>query len=61
MPPSDDHSSMFDLAPVSLWLEDWSGLKALFDRWRAEGVAHIDRGYLLVVELRCLHALHCCP
>ncbi|RZI78450.1 MAG: diguanylate cyclase [Variovorax sp.] len=37
---------MFDLAPVSLWLEDYSGLKTLFDRWRAEGVtdlaAHLD-------------------
>jgi diguanylate cyclase (GGDEF)-like protein len=41
MLPSDDHRSMFDLAPVSLWLEDWSGLKALFDRWRAEGVEDI--------------------
>ncbi|MDR3471279.1 MAG: sensor domain-containing diguanylate cyclase [Devosia sp.] len=30
--------AMFDLAPVSLWLEDYSGLKTLFDRWRAEGV-----------------------
>ncbi|RYZ12787.1 MAG: diguanylate cyclase [Comamonadaceae bacterium] len=37
---------MFDLAPVSLWLEDYGGLKRLFDRWRAEGVedllAHLD-------------------
>jgi diguanylate cyclase (GGDEF)-like protein len=29
---------MFELAPASLWLEDFSGLRALFDRWRAEGV-----------------------
>ena len=33
-----DFEQMFDLAPVSLWLEDFSGLKRLFDRWRAEGV-----------------------
>lgn len=29
---------MFNLAPVSLWLEDYSALKALFERWRAQGV-----------------------
>ncbi|MBT9598124.1 MAG: sensor domain-containing diguanylate cyclase [Vitreoscilla sp.] len=32
---------MFDLAPVSLWLEDFSGLAALFARWRAEGVSDL--------------------
>ena len=45
-PPSADLESMFDLAPVSLWLEDYSALKQLFDQWRAEGVtdlaAHLD-------------------
>ncbi|WP_313074802.1 sensor domain-containing diguanylate cyclase [Melaminivora sp.] len=30
--------SMFDLAPVSLWLEDYSAVRTLFERWRAEGV-----------------------
>ena len=34
----NDFEAMFELAPVSLWLEDFSGLRALFDRWRAEGV-----------------------
>ena len=33
--------AMFDLAPVSLWLEDYSGMKALFDAWRAEGVTDL--------------------
>lgn len=32
---------MFELAPVSLWLEDYSALKKLFDRWRDEGVTDI--------------------
>lgn len=32
---------MFELAPVSLWLEDYSALKQLFDRWRADGVTDI--------------------
>lgn len=42
--PEDD-ARMFDLAPVSLWLEDYSGLKQLFDKWRAEGVTSL-REYL---------------
>ena len=32
---------MFELAPVSLWLEDYSALKLLFDGWRADGVTDI--------------------
>ena len=35
----------FDVAPVSLWLEDYSALKQLFDQWRALGV--VDLGALL--------------
>ncbi len=31
----------FDLAPIPLWLEDYSALRALFDDWRAEGVVSI--------------------
>ncbi|WP_246505273.1 sensor domain-containing diguanylate cyclase [Microvirga antarctica] len=37
---------MLDLAPVSLWLEDYSGLKALFETWRAAGVTDL-RAYLM--------------
>lgn len=48
MPLSTDFESMFDLAPVSLWLEDYSGLKRLFDGWRAEGVT--DLGTHLAAE-----------
>ncbi|MEG0051851.1 MAG: sensor domain-containing diguanylate cyclase [Comamonas sp.] len=33
-----DFEDMFNLAPVSLWMEDYSGLKQLFDQWRAQGV-----------------------
>lgn len=32
---------MFDLAPVSLWLEDYSALKKLFEEWRAAGVSDL--------------------
>ena len=37
----DDDAMMFDLAPVSLWLEDYSGVKAMFDAWRAAGIADL--------------------
>jgi diguanylate cyclase (GGDEF)-like protein len=37
----DLQQAMFDLTPVSLWLEDYSDLKALFERWRAEGVSDL--------------------
>ncbi|MDX2203380.1 MAG: sensor domain-containing diguanylate cyclase [Hyphomicrobiaceae bacterium] len=32
---------MFDLAPVSLWLEDFSGVRRLFEAWRADGVTDL--------------------
>ena len=38
---TDLYADMFELAPVSLWLEDYSGLKSLFDQWRGEGVVHL--------------------
>lgn len=33
---------LFDLAPVSLWLEDFSALKQLFDNWRSQGVTDLQ-------------------
>jgi len=36
-----DFEHMFELAPVSLWLEDYSALKQLFDLWRAAGVSDL--------------------
>ena len=41
-----DDAEMFELAPVSLWLEDYSGLKQLFAAWRHAGVTDL-RDYLL--------------
>jgi diguanylate cyclase (GGDEF)-like protein len=38
-----DDAEMFELAPVSLWLEDFSGVKALFNEWRESGVADLRR------------------
>ena len=38
---SADFEHMFDLAPVSLWLEDYSAVRALFAQWRAQGVVDV--------------------
>lgn len=40
-----DDAEMFHLAPVSLWLEDFSAIKKLFDAWRKAGVTSL-RDYL---------------
>jgi len=40
-----DDALMFELAPVSLWLEDFSGLSRLFAQWREQGVSDL-RTYL---------------
>lgn len=49
-----DFELMFESAPISLWLEDYSALKALFDSWRAEGVvdltAHLAQTPALVQQ-----------
>ena len=37
----DDDANMFDLAPVSLWLEDYSGVKVQFEAWREAGVTSL--------------------
>jgi PAS domain-containing protein len=56
---ANDDSEMFELAPVSLWLEDFSGVRALFDAWRAEGVtdlrAHFRDNPQRVAE--CAHSI----
>ncbi|MBZ0225219.1 MAG: GGDEF domain-containing protein [Comamonas sp.] len=36
-----DFEHMFDLAPVSLWLEDFSAVRSLLERWRAQGVTDV--------------------
>jgi diguanylate cyclase (GGDEF)-like protein len=40
-----DYEQMFELAPVSLWLEDYSSLRELFEAWRAAGMVDL-RAYL---------------
>ena len=38
---SSDETEMFELAPVSLWLEDYTGIRELFREWRAKGVTDL--------------------
>lgn len=39
-------ANIFDLAPVAMWIEDFSDVKRQFDIWRQQGVADI-KAYLL--------------
>jgi diguanylate cyclase (GGDEF)-like protein len=39
---STDFEQMFEWSPISLWLEDYSALKALFETWRAAGVTDLS-------------------
>ncbi|CAG4895220.1 hypothetical protein R69919_01978 [Paraburkholderia gardini] len=41
LPLASDDTEMFELAPVSLWLEDFSDVQALFDGWKAEGITDL--------------------
>jgi diguanylate cyclase (GGDEF)-like protein len=41
MSSSTDFESMFQIAPISLWLEDYSGLKQLLEGWRGAGVVDL--------------------
>ncbi|TNM60348.1 sensor domain-containing diguanylate cyclase [Aliirhizobium smilacinae] len=34
-------SDIFNLAPIAMWIEDFSEVNTLFDQWRAEGVTDI--------------------
>ncbi|WP_334133750.1 sensor domain-containing diguanylate cyclase [Tepidimonas sp.] len=57
-----DFETIFELAPVSLWLEDFSALRALFERWRTEGVtdlaAHLAADPERIAAcMRCLRVL----
>ena len=57
-----DYEEMFELAPVSLWLEDYSALHALFADWRAVGVldlrAHLNADRTRVAECsRCIRVV----
>lgn len=39
----NDVPGLFDVTPTSLWLEDYSQLRVLFDQWKAQGVQNLRR------------------
>ena len=39
---SSDDAQIFELAPISLWLQDLSGVKTLFAEWRRAGVTRLQ-------------------
>ena len=39
--PTELLPQVFDVAPVSLWLEDYSGVKKLLDFWRGNGITDL--------------------
>ena len=41
-----DDAEMFYLAPVSLWLEDFSAVRSFFEEWRGAGVTDLRRHLL---------------
>jgi diguanylate cyclase (GGDEF)-like protein len=44
-PTDEGYEDMFDLAPISLWLEDYGALRVLLEQWRADGISDL-RAYL---------------
>src|SRR5690606_22555444 len=49
---------LFDATPTSLWLEDYSQLRALFDRWRGQGVTDL-RSFLTQDKTRVAECSAC--
>ena len=46
-------SSIFELSPIAMWLEDFSEVKKQFDLWRAQGIQDLQH-FLLEDEFRVL-------
>ena len=43
-PKVEDHfKGLFEYAPISLWEEDYSGIKTFFDELRANGVTDLNQ------------------
>lgn len=58
MHDNSNFEPLFETAPVSLWLEDYSALKALFDQWRAQGVSDVEQ-HLRADPARVRECAHC--
>ena len=58
MTSTTDFELLFESAPISLWLEDYSALRALFDTWRAEGITDL-RAHLKQDPARAIQCAQC--
>lgn len=38
--------TIFDLSPIAMWLQDFSGIKKIFDEWTAQGISNIKQHLL---------------
>ncbi len=38
--------TIFDLSPIAMWLQDFSGIKKIFDEWTAQGIPDIKQHLL---------------
>lgn len=47
---------IFDLSPIPMWIQDYSGVKKVFEQWQAEGITNI-RAYLMEQPNRMLPCL----
>lgn len=57
-PPRAALDDLFELVPVSLWLEDYSALKRLFNEWRFDGITDL-RAHLLADRERIARCARC--
>ena len=58
MPSHTDFELLFNSAPTSLWLEDFSALKILFETWRAQGITDLA-SYLRADPARAAQCSQC--
>ena len=52
--------TFFDLSPIAMWLQDFSGVKKIFERWKAEGIEDLE-AFLMEDTSRlfeCLSTIH---
>lgn len=52
-------SSIFDLTPIPMWIEDFSEVKQLFDLWKSQGIENLydflNQNKNLIIE--CAHKI----
>ena len=57
-PTLPEFEHLFEHAPISLWLEDYSALKILFNTWQEQGVVDL-RSYLYQTPERAQQCARC--